>query len=160
LLQGCGTRLFDDFTELEPGAVQELEAELQASTSSKTIRSVGQAVYDASAQVVQTIKQLLGQGNTQNAEQNPAEMSLPSYSVPNNATENIDESEVPDLLSPYLLLCVDQGSTNTTLYQRQLKHIKQDRELFEFLQSQYLELNKTKRWFTIKSFGRLSLSQV
>jgi hypothetical protein len=152
--------LFDDFTELEPGAVQNLEVELQANLSCKTTGSVRQAVCDASAQVVQTIKQLLGQKNTQDAEQALAAMALPSYCTSTNDTGRINESEVFNPQDPYLLLCIDYGGSNTTLHQRKLKHIKRDRELFKFLQCQYFKLNKVKRWFTIRSFERLSLSQV
>jgi hypothetical protein len=153
-------RLFDDFTELEHGAVQKLELELQAGSSKRTKWSTGQVIWDTSVKVIQMIKMPFGRQNPGHVEQGSEQMGLPSYITPAAAMEQHAESELPDYQSPRLLLCVDKGSSNTTLYQPELNNTRQDCELFKFLQHQYFKVNKARRWLTVKSFKNLSMSRV
>jgi hypothetical protein len=147
---------------LYPGAVHELERELQSQTLSKPKRSAGQMIRNAFTSILGFVGPIFGQSraaNTPAANDCPAEMELPAYNTPANTINQL-HSEDFDPRSLYLLLCVDAGGSRTTLHQQRIENINRDRGLFRSVRAQYLQLCRTKRWLTIKSLKRLSLTKV
>ncbi|KAF2821568.1 hypothetical protein CC86DRAFT_411248 [Ophiobolus disseminans] len=90
--------------------------------------------------------------------QGSAETGLPSYNIPQNTTATAN-GEAHESGSPYLLSCVDEGSSKIALQQQKLTKIYADGELFYYIQSEYLKLKKHKPWWTVECLATLSLSQ-
>lgn len=139
--------------------MKDLEAELKVSSIKSSTSSAGQTDRDSIQQSLGFVKTFFSRNKTHDSEQAQTGMELPSYTVPMNTTEQVN-NEAGDQTSFYLLSCVDEDSSKTVLHQHQLRNINRDRELFDFMRSQYHKLNTPKRWLTIQSLVSLSLSQV
>jgi hypothetical protein len=158
-VQGCGVRLFDDFTELYPGGMQELETDLQSNSFREQAGNARQTIREAFIQLFAIARQLISRRNVLTTDPALSGTELPSYNAPSNTNEQPNNEEV-DPRSLYLLLCVDEGSSRTVLHQQKLTDISRDRDMFRFIRSQYYRLQKPQNWLTIRSINRLSLSQV
>jgi hypothetical protein len=139
--------------------VHELQKELQSQSFNKPKNSAGQVTRDAFASVLESIASVFRQRRAANTDDCPAEMELPAYNTPANTSNQLyGEESGPRSLYP--LLCVDEGSSRHAFYQQSINDINRDRALFKLVRSQYFRLRNSKRWLTIKSMNRLSLSQV
>jgi hypothetical protein len=139
--------------------VHELQKELQSQTSSKPKRGAGQVTRDACVSLLRLIEFIFGQRRAANTNDCAAETELPAYNAPANTSNQLCGEEV-DPRSLYLLLCVDVGGSQTALRQQRIDNINRDRDLFRSIRAQYLQLCRTKRWLTIQSLKRLSLTKV
>lgn len=153
MVQGCGARLFDDFTELHPGAAKELEAELQDTDLQRPAKNLGlylRGLFDSLAV-------LSGRGTRVRHDQ--AGMGLPAYNTPSNTTAQSGNGQYQPS-SLYLHVCMGERSSRTVLHQQDLSNITKDRKLFELLRARYMRLHRTNNWFTIRNMNTVQMSQV
>ncbi|KAF1999665.1 hypothetical protein P154DRAFT_216672 [Amniculicola lignicola CBS 123094] len=153
----CGMPLFDDFTELEYGAVEELEQELQElDDSSNATNRLKETVFRVFGSLQSLFEQRFRSRHPD------LELSLDNIAqLANNLNANVQPAVSDSVCREafHLLLCVDEGSSRTVLYQEHLDNIHTDRQLFLFLQSKYFARPSARRWFTARSIKSLALTQ-
>jgi len=155
----CGTRLFDDFVELEPGSLGELQGWLQQSSPDEESGEMDQTTPGLS--MGPSIKQVIGffrrvlvtvpdrRGNTQ-------AIGESTFTAP--APPPIPLEPLNPLLR--LLFCIHQGETGLRLHQERLTGVDSDRQLLRFLRAEYNKHRKITSWLTLRSVVGLSLSRV
>ncbi|RWA08278.1 hypothetical protein EKO27_g6831 [Xylaria grammica] len=134
----CGTRLFDDFVELKPGAIENLEAELQKHGSTGRFEA---------------LKQLGRLSRLKKS--NAAPMPLPLHTT-NAQTPSTAPSSGSNLR---LLLCIEKGQFETKLHQKIVDGCSNDKEVFRFLHGEYHNYRKFRTWFTLRGISQLSLTR-
>ncbi|KAI1122390.1 hypothetical protein F5Y10DRAFT_76075 [Nemania abortiva] len=151
----CGTRLFDDFVELQPGMVENLEAELQQHASGSGFeawKQVGKLLAIAIKTWITSrfMGERLGTSNITSTH-------LPLHNT--NAQTNI--SSIPlNRGNLHLLLCVEKGDFETKLHQEIIDGYSNDKDMFRFLHKKYHHsYQKFKTWFTIRGISQLSLTR-
>jgi hypothetical protein len=163
LVQTCGLRLFDDFIEREPGAVQELEKELALIHTPISTKPGGYINEKARGLWTAITQSFSLQQHPSPTAGNVLPLHQPSQSSPAAAQAGASQqhAQPPPVTHSflYVLLCVDEGSARP-LHQRKLKDTTTDRELFLSLRSKYYEGEHFKHWFTLRSVASLSLSRV
>jgi len=166
IIQRCGARLFDDFTELESGSVKELEIELQKlHGSTNTTRDLGKAISEGFKALWTSTGQRLRNQHPSNSRRGSV-LPLEEIRQRSNVLPASNDTQQPDQAGHgcrdalHLLLCIDKGNSGTPLYQEQLGDVTTDRGLFLFLRSKYFRHWNARQWFTLRSVGSLSLSRV
>lgn len=166
VVQRCGTPLFDDFDELELGSVKQLEIQLQERGGSfESSHSLQKAIYETFRAVWRFIERCFrwqhssasDEGNILPLEENGQQANGRHQSHPAPRHDSKSALNKDDFL---LLLCIDKGDTETPLHQKNLDQVSTDRELFEFLRSQYFGYRKIQSWFTFRTIHQLSLTRV
>lgn len=138
--------------------MKELEIELQKRyCSSIRTRGFWQTISDSSESLQKLYKRFIQKRQPLNPE-----LPLKEQRPIDNRLELASNTRQPDQTNSSkeplrLLLCVDEGNSRTILQQVDLNHINDDRGLFLLLRARYFACRK---WFTVKSIGSLSLSQV
>lgn len=145
--------------ELIPGGAAELQAELNHRHLLTYKTNMAQSARSAIATTMTFIQKALFWRLAAKPPREPDETGLPSYNSPAHVAEQPELADC-DSSKLYLHLCIDEGSSKTTFFPRAIDHISRDRELFQYIRSQYLRLNPAKRWLTVRSMQRLALSQV
>ncbi|KAI1170182.1 hypothetical protein F4777DRAFT_134604 [Nemania sp. FL0916] len=149
----CGTPLFDDFTELKPRAIENLEAELRGlgrTSGSGALKQLGELVVAA---FKTWIVLPFVQKNYQNPW--PASILLPTHTT-NAQTASAIHQTGNNL---YLLLCVDRGEFETKLHQKIINGLSNDRGIFQSLLREYHDYRKFRTWFTLRGISQLSLTR-
>jgi hypothetical protein len=154
--QRCGVQLFDDFIELVPSSIQELETQIESrdrATQGDSIGAVGGSLGSALNSLVTWVARRLTQLRK------PSNMSSGSVIPMHNAGQTPAVATAEEETS-HMLLCIDKGNSETKLHQKRIEHISKDRELFVFLRQLYCNYRMPKTWFTLRSIRFLSLSRV
>ncbi|KAK0726060.1 tRNA synthetases class I (M)-domain-containing protein [Lasiosphaeris hirsuta] len=150
----CGANLYDDFTELEPGSLKDLEAELQAANTSgsqsdrRNTRNHGKSLSALSS----LMKQMIRPMRRGSADDDPP---LPLHNVPKQ-TNTILSTEI-DIL--HLLCCIHSGDTGTILHQECISDVNTDRELIMFLVKAYQKRSSVLSWLSLRHVSKLLLSR-
>jgi hypothetical protein len=155
--------LSDDYTELEPGAVEQLEKELQS--SAKQTYHFGEVLTDGLQGLITGIMQSFRRiyaSITTLASTTPAQPAISLLtSTPGVTTGTSPCHYAPGSQDiPHLLLCIDQGRSATPLFQERLGYVSTDRQLFSFLRSEYFRHWNARPWFTLRSIATISLTRV
>lgn len=113
----------------------------------------GQASSNTLSTISSSIKATTGKifGSFKRPDKNS---SLPLHAV--NSTRIMPRDQ--ELL--YILLCMKHETPGTSLHQKRVEQFNTDRELFIFLQSQYLKIRKGTAWLTLRSIKGMSLCRV
>ncbi|KAH8900597.1 hypothetical protein GQ53DRAFT_708478 [Thozetella sp. PMI_491] len=148
----CGHWLFDDFTELKPGALEALEANLkQLNGSSGTPSQQPQSLRQPILKIQALVKLCWNKMVKPNADSN----TLPRH----NTSTQVPPIPMSNQEVLHLLLCIDVGELSTTLHQERLGKITDDKELFEFLRRRYFKCRKFWSWLTLRSVKSLALTR-
>jgi hypothetical protein len=154
--------LFDDYTELEPGAVEQLERELQSSADQTY--HFGKALIDGLQGLITGAKQRfrrIKDSSTTLPSTTPVQQPIPlETSTPGATTQPGPHAPgSQDIL--HLLLCIDQGPSATLLSQERLGYdVSTDRQLFFFLRAKYFGNWNVQPWFTLRTIEAVSLTRV
>ncbi|KAK1757189.1 hypothetical protein QBC47DRAFT_412508 [Echria macrotheca] len=149
----CGTQLFDDFTELVPGSIQELEAQLESEDDARQESSIS-AVGELFGSALNSL--LRGAAGRLPRQLKPASTSSGSI-IPLHNVGQASPVAPPEEDKSHLLLCIDTGN-QTMLQQKRIEQISTDRELFFFLRELYCNYRMPRTWFTLRSIRFLSMS--
>ncbi|KAK7583641.1 hypothetical protein V3481_012923 [Fusarium oxysporum f. sp. vasinfectum] len=151
----CGANLYDDFIELEPGSLKDLEVELQvinSGDSQSSYRNI-RSITESFSAWVKLIKQMI-----QSMRRGSATDNLP---IPlHNITYQANESRKPDLDILHLLCCLHSGETGIMLHQERIPHVSTDRELIMFLKEAYQKQRNVMPWLRLRHVSRLLLTRV
>ncbi|EAQ85497.1 hypothetical protein CHGG_09511 [Chaetomium globosum CBS 148.51] len=153
-IRRCGANLHDDFTELEPGALKDLEAELRAANNGNSQRSHG--VIDSlkrSFLVVYNLAMLMINSMRRGSAND--DIPLPLRNDPPQTT-NPGASEM-DIL--HLLCCIHSGETGTILHQERITNASTDRELFVLLNDIYRKRKSIMSWLSLRHLSKLLLTR-
>ncbi|KAH7186959.1 hypothetical protein DER44DRAFT_801137 [Fusarium oxysporum] len=150
----CGANLYDDFIELEPGSLKDLEVELQvinSGDSQSSYRNI-RSITESFSAWVKLIKQMI-----QSMRRGSATDNLP---IPlHNITYQANESRKPDLDILHLLCCLHSGETGIMLHQERIPHVSTDRELIMFLKEAYQKQRNVMPWLRLRHVSRLLLTR-
>ncbi|KAI0418825.1 hypothetical protein F5X98DRAFT_336425 [Xylaria grammica] len=150
----CGTRLFDDFVELKPGAIENLEAELREYGSTGRFEVLKQLGRLLAAGIKTWITLPFSRSRLKKS--NAAPMPLPLHTT-NAQTPSTAPSSGSNLR---LLLCIEKGQFETKLHQKIVDGCSNDKEVFRFLHGEYHNYRKFRTWFTLRGISQLSLTRV
>ncbi|KAM7218610.1 hypothetical protein V8F06_005929, partial [Rhypophila decipiens] len=156
--QTCGAHLFDDFVELKPGALHDLQWTLQGGqgqpdspdqTNSQPSwqQSIGD-IKRGMSWISRTTSSLWSQKHDNTLPVDQPRSTSNQYSTP---------------LQPYnllrLLFCIQAGETGLRLYQGRLTGVSSDSEVLLFLRTEYHRRRKISSWLTFRSVSRVSLAR-
>lgn len=154
--------LFDDFKELEADSIRRLEEDLRVSRGPgvrrrgvivetlKGAKDIAYVVYDGVGRLMHNMMKgqiSLRRSNVNNRQRPTAPTQTSSINMSVQC-------------GPHILLCIDNGSLMTTLFQERLGLIDTDQHLFVFLKSKYYEYKPIKSWLTLRSLKQVSLTRV
>lgn len=159
----CGTKMFDDFTELCQGSIEQLENDLRRQQPSSKYRA-RQGVLPETVQAVSDVVQVILDG-LRRLLHNLKPRLLSRYNKPSATLPTVmvtqpiqgNGNSQPSLRA---LLCIDKSATLTTLCQEQLDSISTDRHLLSILKAKYFENKSTKSWLTLRSLKCVCLTRV
>lgn len=145
-LQKCGSRLFDDFVELRPGAAKVLEAALDTSSQQQPASQHQRLTQNHSSPNFPGIGTPFGpcmppahvpsrDGAAPNAPYDPR----PTNGRPSSATIACDQE------SKWLLICARMWQRPTSLLHLNVCSMASDQQLFAELRRSYLQLKKA--WY-------------
>ncbi|KAK8026412.1 Cyclin-dependent kinase-like 4 [Apiospora marii] len=155
----CGQPLFDDFAELEPGSLVELQGSLEqryhGPQTDQTIHNFGQNCIGGVLRIIRTIYDLIQRGAKGVARMwRHVEIELPSF------TANTKQPPTPSTKpSQHLLMCIDNIDTWTGLHQECIGDVTDDCQLFKFLRRQYIKSQSSFSWLTSRTVRRISLTR-
>jgi len=160
VLQTCGTRIWDDFTEMQPGGLHRYRQalnldkdevwEASRGDSQNTARSRGMPI---AAVGLRWIKDFLGLSKRE------AEGDLPLHTIqpaPSTETGYGHGTSTPCAESLFLLLCYDEGRWATRLMQLDLVtvHDASDQALFRILRYNYESIRgKWRSRFSLRTLS-------
>ena len=156
--QGCGTRLFDDFTELKPGSLQKLQDRLQRASQDEESAGVPDQsnINPTSGWNVRYIFRWICQKVTGKILDRGSD-PLPSLE---SVTARPPTIPLEQLNILRLLFCIHTGETGMKLYQERLSRIDSDCDLLLFLRSEYRRRRKISSWLTFRGITGVSLARV
>ncbi|KAI9853396.1 MAG: hypothetical protein M1830_006676, partial [Pleopsidium flavum] len=154
----CGHRLYDDFTELRPGAVEKLEELLNSSddrTHQKGSNSSGGSIKGLGRSIVnglQATLKLLGASESS---------ELPQYQLQKASSKAPPQPPTsPDVIL-YLLLCISDGAFATKLLHLNLCEVTTDLKLFSLLRDTYQEMRGRKwSWLSLRTMRCIKFVQL
>ncbi|TGO22329.1 hypothetical protein BPAE_0172g00100 [Botrytis paeoniae] len=138
----CGKRIYDDFTELRPGAANRLKQALTNNDSGSTDTSRSSRFSDCSKSFSKSLSSIFALWAS-----NSSRKSLSSGLPTHEPSKNQLDSNNPNIVKPiplpvenvYLLLCYPSGRYATRLLQLGLHNLepKSDQSLFTILRTNY-----------------------
>lgn len=163
----CGQSLFDDFIELEPGALAKLQGRLEG-------RDDSQDADPHDTHVIQGIQDLIRNGGRKFQVFLRSAINSIGHGIKIliQTGKNLDtelrklavssgQSPLPSTqITPHLLMCIDRGYTWTGLHQECVRSLTDDRQLFKFLRCQYFKSRTSVSRVTFRSVKKISLSRV
>ncbi|KAK3337572.1 hypothetical protein B0T19DRAFT_78731 [Cercophora scortea] len=158
----CGTRMHDDFTELQPGGLQRLEALLRAvNNSHSTASGVGslKALFVGLGECVAAVFRAARQGGTSSsgAGQNT---TLPQYQLNNLAASGPSNTAAAPQADPfYVLFCIRTRGGGTRLHQKRLKDVDTDKKAILFLRDEYYSNRSKLSWFTLRHVSQVLVNR-
>ncbi|KAJ8058189.1 hypothetical protein OCU04_012388 [Sclerotinia nivalis] len=138
----CGQKLYDDFTELRPGAASRLEQALSHSDSSGTNIGRGSTFGSYTGSLWSSFSSI-SKLWASNSSRKSLESGLPTREPPKSQLDPSNPNAVEPTPLPvellYLLLCYPSGRYATRLLQLDLHNLepKSDQSLFTILRSNY-----------------------
>lgn len=159
-LQRCGTRLYDDYTELKPGAAERLERLLKGCTQSPGDAGTG---YDSAttgyknalAGMVTRCKDILTSGRN---------WRLPSHQPSKRPVESLGacptSQQAPQTNHNFALLCVPFMERAVKLYQPEVCRINSDQEFFRLLRYYYASQRGVSTWTRLRKVQTINFVKV
>jgi hypothetical protein len=158
-MQSCGVGLYDDFIELEAGALDDLQMRLNSEGAVRRHADGNQGSSHGRFSRLNSLLSISGSlpsirgGTKGNA---PSSCQLPTHNPSSGAP-----SVVRTVQSLCLLLCMKSGTFGTQVHHEQLENIRCDRSLFGFLRKAHVERrNKLQRALSLHSVISIKLIQV
>jgi hypothetical protein len=153
-------RLHDDFIEIQPGAIAQLQRTLDQFGNPGT-RGAGKG--ESSTDLLRLISRLVG--NTIKSLGTRVGLgrlsNLPMYSEPNLTAKSKKRRKNESSRPMYILLCMNSGRVGTTLHHESLQEIQSDKELFDLLRSSYrIRRSSIKSLFSFRAVNKISLVKV
>ncbi|TGO34436.1 hypothetical protein BHYA_0197g00130 [Botrytis hyacinthi] len=138
----CGQRIYDDFTELRPGAANRLKQALTNSDSGRTNTSRSSRFSDCSKSFSKSLSSIFTVWSS-NSSRESLSSGLPTHEPSKNQLDSNNPNTVNPIPLPvenvYLLLCYPSGRYATRLLQLGLHNLepKSDQSLFTILRTNY-----------------------
>lgn len=170
----CGTKLWDDFRELQPGAAERLQRSLKYCNLDAVERSRDTNDVAQQSDALQppptahkssgNIDLAITNNATRLAETGLPEMSRSGSTSVNDAMNTkLSPDDSQSLHKKYLLVCLSKRNDTLRLFQLSIEHIKDDCSLFQLLQRVYQDHRGSfVRFFSpwrLKSINFLKASQ-
>lgn len=152
-LQKCGTSLYDDFTELEPGALHTLEAELRSTNDTRTAKQHTRNLAESIRRANNFLKHVLWSMCGWTSDEDGA---LPLHTLQHH-TDSLKSSQ-KDIL--HLLYCITNDESGTRLRQERLQHISTDYDLVLFLKEEYYKHRHVLSWLKLRHVSQIFVSRV
>ena len=162
--QSCGKSLYDDFVELQPGALEELQGRLE----SESVFTRCDDGDNASAP-----GQLFGLGGffsrtrpssssyQGNNRAPPSAGCLPTHNLHSGFTVSTTNASAPTVDLLYLLLCINSSNFGADLYYERIQHINCDRALFYYLHEIYAQRrSKLRSAISLRTVRSINLVKV
>ncbi|KAH7125294.1 hypothetical protein B0J11DRAFT_301482 [Dendryphion nanum] len=155
----CGKNIYDDFVELQPGALEDLRLRLQhretpTDYNSGSAKAWGRINSIFSWSVTSLMHILRGHGGQTRS--NPNTGQLPTHNPPISSMNQF-RATTPVSSNPlYLLLCINSGRFGADLHQESMQQISCDQELFHFLRRIYAHRrNRLLRLFSLRTMNSI-----
>ena len=157
--KSCGEALFDDFIEVKPGALRELQNRLQEQNE---VESADQEDHQFLRGRLKIIYKKLDTFITWISRQASTKMGVnqTNYELPLRRDPGPPINPANDEKILHLLLCIDKDEFWTRLYQQRLPCSNEDRDLFQFLREQYREHRGIVSRYSLRGVNNLSLAKV
>lgn len=160
--QRCGQRIYDDYTELQPGAVQRLERHLwnhtqsPSSTGTNSQSNATAGYKDAMTGLVIRFKDIFTSGK---------DWRLPSYYQPSRqSVKTIGEcprtQQAPPTSHDFALLCIPFMERASKLYQPEICRINSDQEFFRLLRYYYASQRGVRTWARLRKVQAINFVKV
>lgn len=147
----CGIWLYDDFIELQTGALQELEKELNDPNTLFTEKS-----NTITSKIWASTLSFLGFTRHSYRDKNYRVQQPSERRPPTNERLELGIVEMDNPINNdrtlFLLMCIDSGHWKTKLMQKDLYDISSDRELFSVLRDVWNKRRKSK-WYSLPFRG-------
>ena len=138
--------MYDDFIELQPGALEKLRARLGAERVFKRCNSgdnpsaPGRLFRSGWFLPRMGLSSSSRQGNNKT---NTNSSCLPTYNPQSDTAVSTINPSAPTVESLYLLLCINNSNFGADLHHERIQHISCDRALFHYLQEIYTQRRST-----------------
>ncbi|KAM0176541.1 hypothetical protein ACHAPC_009164 [Botrytis cinerea] len=138
----CGHSIYDDFTELRPGAANRLKQALTNNESGNTSTDRSSRFSDCSRSFSNSLSSIFTVWAS-NSSRKSLSSGLPTHEPPKNQLDSNNPNTVEPIVLPvenvYLLLCYPSGRYATRLLQLGLHNLepKSDQSLFNTLRTNY-----------------------
>ncbi|KAF7951250.1 uncharacterized protein EAE97_002801 [Botrytis byssoidea] len=138
----CGHKIYDDFTELRPGAANRLKQALTSSDSGRTNTSRSSRFSDCSKSFSKSLSSIFTVWSSKSS-RTSLSSGLPTHEPSKNQLDSNNPNTVKPIPLPvenvYLLLCYPSGRYATRLLQLGLHNLepKSDQSLFTILRTNY-----------------------
>ncbi|KAF7935796.1 uncharacterized protein EAE98_002016 [Botrytis deweyae] len=138
----CGQRIYDDFTELRPGAANRLKQALTNNDSGSTNTNRSSRFSDCSKSFSKSLSSIFTVWSS-NSSRKSLSSGLPTHEPSKNQLDSNNPNTVKPIPLPvenvYLLLCYPSGRYATRLLQLGLHNLepKSDQSLFTILRTNY-----------------------
>lgn len=161
MIKSCGQALFDDFVEVEPGALQALQTRLQELNGTERADQEDYHSLQNRVKIIRERLSALGTRINRGVKQIGITIDRRNSALPlHRLNTEPQHGPASDQKILHLLLCIDKGEFWTRLYQERLQCIGEDRELFQFLREQYYKHRNLMSWFTLRGVKTVSLARV
>lgn len=154
--QRCGARLYDDYTELDPGSLKDLQTELYGMNSSDPQASQNNQPQSFMKRVTKVFNQSMAMLKSTRKASATEDISLPLHLDPHHA--NGPRQLRDEIL--HILCCIHSGDFGVGLHQERVANVSTDKGLMMFLRTVYQERRSKLSWFRLRQVSKLLLSRV